>query len=178
MGPVTVLSSDAHVFEPPDLWTKRIDAAFRDRAPRMVRVDGADEIVVEQGQVLSGIGLLSNPGVRFEAPERSPAERASRTSLGVAPTPTSTCATCGSTGWPAKCSPLRRACSTSGLPTRRSCRRSFAPTTIISTFETLPSKDIETLPVPVELTGVNLTRGRSMPPFVSFFRTTTCLCLT
>ena len=46
MGPVTVLSSDAHVFEPPDLWTKRIAAAFRDRAPRMVRVDGADEIVV------------------------------------------------------------------------------------------------------------------------------------
>ena len=69
MGPVTVLSSDAHVFEPPDLWTTRIDAAFRDRTPRMERVDGADEIVVEQGQVLSGIGLLSNTGVRFEAPE-------------------------------------------------------------------------------------------------------------
>jgi hypothetical protein len=84
MGPVTVLSSDAHVFEPPDLWTTRIDAAFRDRAPRMVRVDGADEIVVAQGQGLSGIGLLSNTGVRFEAPERSPAERAARTSLGVA----------------------------------------------------------------------------------------------
>ncbi len=66
MGPLTVLSSDAHVCEPPDLWTTRIDAAFRDRAPRMGRVDGADEIVVEQGQVLSGIGLLSNTGVRFE----------------------------------------------------------------------------------------------------------------
>jgi predicted TIM-barrel fold metal-dependent hydrolase len=69
MDPVLVLSSDSHIFEPPDLWTRRIDAAFRDRAPRMVRVDGADEIVVEQGQVLSGIGLLSNTGVRFEAPE-------------------------------------------------------------------------------------------------------------
>src|SRR5258706_6532785 len=69
MGPVLVLSSDSHVFEPPDLWTKRIDAAFRDRAPRMARVDGADEIVVEQGQVLSGIGLLANTGVRFNAPE-------------------------------------------------------------------------------------------------------------
>ena len=32
----------------------------------MVRVDGADEIVVKQGQVLSDIGLLSNTGVRFE----------------------------------------------------------------------------------------------------------------
>jgi len=35
----------------------------------MERVDGADEIVVAQGQGLSGIGLLSNTGVRFEAPE-------------------------------------------------------------------------------------------------------------
>ena len=57
MGPVTVLSSDAHVFEPPDLWTKRIDAAFRDRAPRMGRVDGADAIVVEQGpDIFTGTG--------------------------------------------------------------------------------------------------------------------------
>ena len=39
--------------------------------------------------------------------------------------------------------PFAGACSTSGLPTRRSCRRSFAPTTIISTFETLPSKDVK-----------------------------------
>jgi hypothetical protein len=109
MGSVTVLSSDAHVCEPPDLWTTRIDAAFQDRAPRMGRVDGADAIVVEQGQVLSGIGLLSNTGVRFKALERSPAERAARTSLGVAITPTSTCATCGSTGWPAKGRALRRA---------------------------------------------------------------------
>ncbi len=64
-----VLSSDSHVFEPPDLWTKRIDAAFRHRAPRMVRVDGADEIVIEDNQVLSGIGLISNAGARFEHPE-------------------------------------------------------------------------------------------------------------
>jgi predicted TIM-barrel fold metal-dependent hydrolase len=64
-----ILSSDSHVFEPPDLWTRRIDAAFRDRAPRIERIDGADEIVVEKDQVLSGIGLISNAGARFEAPE-------------------------------------------------------------------------------------------------------------
>jgi predicted TIM-barrel fold metal-dependent hydrolase len=64
-----ILSSDSHVFEPPDLWTTRIDAPFRDRAPRIRRVDGADEIVVEGDQVLSGIGLISNAGARFEAPE-------------------------------------------------------------------------------------------------------------
>src|SRR5262245_24050454 len=64
-----ILSSDSHVFEPPDLWTRRIDAGFRDRAPRMVRIDGADALVVEADQVLSGIGLISNAGARFEAPE-------------------------------------------------------------------------------------------------------------
>jgi len=64
-----ILSSDSHVFEPPDLWTQRIDAAFRDRAPRMVRIDGADVLVVEADQVLSGIGLISNAGARFDAPE-------------------------------------------------------------------------------------------------------------
>ena len=69
MTSALVLSSDSHVFEPPDLWTTRIDAAFRDRAPRILRMDGADQIVVEADQVLSGIGLISNAGARFEAPE-------------------------------------------------------------------------------------------------------------
>jgi predicted TIM-barrel fold metal-dependent hydrolase len=67
--PAPILSSDSHVFEPPDLWQTRIDRAFRDRAPRMQRIDGADQIVVEADQVLSGIGLISNAGARFEAPE-------------------------------------------------------------------------------------------------------------
>src|SRR5512145_2884796 len=69
MAPAVILSSDSHVFEPPDLWTTRIDAPFRDRAPRMQRIDGADQIVIEADQVLSGIGLISNAGARFEAPE-------------------------------------------------------------------------------------------------------------
>ncbi len=64
-----ILSSDSHVFEPPDLWQTRIDRAFRDRAPRIERIDGADHIIVEKDQVLSGIGLISNAGARFEAPE-------------------------------------------------------------------------------------------------------------
>ncbi|HWB47791.1 MAG TPA: amidohydrolase family protein [Stellaceae bacterium] len=68
MSPL-VLSSDSHVFEPPDLWQTRIDAAFRDRAPRIERIDGGDHVVVEADQVLSGIGLISNAGARFAAPE-------------------------------------------------------------------------------------------------------------
>src|SRR5713101_6724222 len=74
MVPALILSSDSHVFEPPDLWTTRIDAAFRDRAPRMQRIDGADQLVVEADQVISGIGLISNAGARFEAPEAIPGQ--------------------------------------------------------------------------------------------------------
>jgi predicted TIM-barrel fold metal-dependent hydrolase len=69
MIPAPILSSDSHVFEPPDLWTTRIDAAFRDRAPRMQRINGVDQLVVEEQQVIAGIGLISNAGARFEAPE-------------------------------------------------------------------------------------------------------------
>src|SRR5215510_8056485 len=69
MFPALILSSDSHVFEPPDLWTTRIDRAFRDRAPRMERIAGADQLVVEEAQVMSGIGLISNAGARFAAPE-------------------------------------------------------------------------------------------------------------
>src|ERR1700758_4998046 len=64
-----VLSSDSHVFEPPELWRTRIDCAFRDRAPRIERIDGGDHVVVEADQILSGIGLISNAGARFAAPE-------------------------------------------------------------------------------------------------------------
>src|SRR3954447_16368371 len=64
-----VLSSDSHVFEPPDLWQTRIDRVFRERAPRIERINGGDQIVIERDQVLSGIGLISNAGIRFEAPE-------------------------------------------------------------------------------------------------------------
>ena len=69
MAPAPILSSDSHVFEPPDLWTTRIDAAFRDRAPRMQRINDVDQLVVEEHQVIAGIGLISNAGARFEAPE-------------------------------------------------------------------------------------------------------------
>lgn len=72
--PPLVLSSDSHVFEPPDLWQTRIDRAFRDRAPRIERIEGGDYIVVERDQILSGIGLISNAGMRFEAPETISAE--------------------------------------------------------------------------------------------------------
>jgi predicted TIM-barrel fold metal-dependent hydrolase len=64
-----VLSSDSHVFEPPDLWTQRIDRAFADRAPHIERIDGSDHLVVEGDLAIAGIGLISNAGARYDAPE-------------------------------------------------------------------------------------------------------------
>lgn len=64
-----IISSDSHVFEPPDLWTARIDARYKDRAPRLQRVGDADHLVVEDAQTIAGIGLISNAGARFAAPE-------------------------------------------------------------------------------------------------------------
>ena len=56
MTPALILSSDSHVFEPPDLWTTRIDKAFRDRAPRMQRIDGADHLDDSDAQVVGWAG--------------------------------------------------------------------------------------------------------------------------
>jgi predicted TIM-barrel fold metal-dependent hydrolase len=69
MTPYRIISSDSHVFEPADLWTARIDAAFRDRCPRVIREGMYDHWVVEDGKKVGSIGLVSQAGVRFEAPE-------------------------------------------------------------------------------------------------------------
>ncbi len=70
MDNLLVISSDSHVFEPPSLWTERIDPEFRDRAPRMERVGDADHLIVEKDQMVAGIGLISNAGARFDNPEQ------------------------------------------------------------------------------------------------------------
>jgi predicted TIM-barrel fold metal-dependent hydrolase len=36
-----IISADSHVCEPPDLWTSRLDAKYRDRAPRVVESRGS-----------------------------------------------------------------------------------------------------------------------------------------
>ena len=38
MAEYKLISSDSHDYEPPDLWTSRIDPKFRDRAPRVVHL--------------------------------------------------------------------------------------------------------------------------------------------
>ena len=114
-----VLSSDSHVFEPPDLWQTRIDRAFRDRAPRIERIDGGDHVVFEADQILSGIGLISNAGARFAAPETICVQGRFEDVHRGGTTPSSTSRTWRSMGWRVKSSILRKGSFTSRWRTRR-----------------------------------------------------------
>jgi len=61
-----MISSDSHIVEPPDLWTERIDASFRERAPRVVRdqSSGSDWWVIDGKRSMSFLGAQT--GDRFE----------------------------------------------------------------------------------------------------------------
>ena len=80
MAAYPLISSDSHVVEPPDLWTTRIDANFRDRAPFMVEGDEADQWYVEAGTPMGQIGANLQAGVRFEDPDKLTFEAKYRTS--------------------------------------------------------------------------------------------------
>ena len=80
MAAYSLISSDSHVVEPPDLWTTRIDADFRDRAPFVVEGDEADQWYVEAGTPMGVIGVNLQAGVRFEDPDRLTFEAKYRTS--------------------------------------------------------------------------------------------------
>ena len=42
-----LVDSDSHINEPPDLWSTRVPAAMRDRAPRIERFEQGDAWVIE-----------------------------------------------------------------------------------------------------------------------------------
>jgi predicted TIM-barrel fold metal-dependent hydrolase len=56
--PFKLVSADSHIAEPPDLWTRRIDAQFRDRAPRIVSREDTDAFIID-GARDGGIGLAA-----------------------------------------------------------------------------------------------------------------------
>lgn len=47
MADLRLVSADSHVNEPPEMFAERLDARFRDRAPRLERVDGVECLVME-----------------------------------------------------------------------------------------------------------------------------------
>lgn len=69
MGGYRIISSDDRVMEPPDLWTSRVEPRFKDRAPRVVRLDDGDDWWFTDG--IKGLTLASGAqtGMRFEGNE-------------------------------------------------------------------------------------------------------------
>jgi uncharacterized protein len=69
--PFKLVSADSHIAEPPDLWTARVDAKFRDRAPRLVSLDDGDAYVTDGTlTAASGIGLICTKA-KYSDPHRS-----------------------------------------------------------------------------------------------------------
>src|SRR6476619_5544180 len=69
---VKVVDADTHMTERHDLWTSRAPAKFKDRVPRVERIDGAAQWVVERDVVLGRAGaggvvdMHGNKGRSFE----------------------------------------------------------------------------------------------------------------
>ena len=85
--PYRLISADSHVNEPGDLWTKRVPAAFRDRAPRIERFDEWDAWIVEGIKEPVKFGWTScaglepeemKAGVRFDEMRRGGYDPAAR----------------------------------------------------------------------------------------------------
>jgi len=69
-----LISADSHIVEPPDLYTNRIEPRFRDRAPRMERVETPrgrkyDAWFID-GQQVGTLGAVMQAGQRFEDPSQ------------------------------------------------------------------------------------------------------------
>jgi uncharacterized protein len=63
MTPLTYMSSDSHFLEPKDMWVERLDAKFRDRAPRIIRnpnPKGAAWVLAGPGFMVSVAGAFAN----------------------------------------------------------------------------------------------------------------------
>ena len=57
-----LISADSHINEPADLWTSRVPAKFRDRAPRVERFEEGDAWVIEGVEGPMPIGLNACAG--------------------------------------------------------------------------------------------------------------------
>ena len=68
MADYRVISSDNHVFEPVDLWTSRAEPKYKDRVPRIERLEDGDWWFCD-GHKIIGTGPGSQTGMRFEEQE-------------------------------------------------------------------------------------------------------------
>ena len=75
MAGYRVVSQDNHIIEPPDLWTSRADAKFKDRVPQIVREENGVDWWYCDGQKVISVQPGTQAGVRFEAPEELALDR-------------------------------------------------------------------------------------------------------
>jgi predicted TIM-barrel fold metal-dependent hydrolase len=63
-----VIDADSHITEPPDVWTSRVPAKYRDDVPQVVRQGTADTWVL-RGQRLAPVGVTAPAGWPSHPPE-------------------------------------------------------------------------------------------------------------
>ncbi|MGH9211466.1 MAG: amidohydrolase family protein [Acidimicrobiales bacterium] len=62
-----IVSADAHILEPPDIWDQWLAASHRERAPRLVKdADGGDAWLVAGATEPDPIGLVATPGMAWD----------------------------------------------------------------------------------------------------------------
>jgi len=59
---LVLVSVDDHVVEPPDMFDRHVPAAYRDKAPRVIRTAGGDDIWEYEGQLRPNVGLNAVAG--------------------------------------------------------------------------------------------------------------------
>ena len=69
MSGYKILSSDDHIYEPPDLWTSRMGAKYKDRCPQLQPYKGG-QVWVCDGAIGQSLAQGTNAGTRYEDPER------------------------------------------------------------------------------------------------------------
>ena len=70
MGDHGIISADDHFFEPADTWTSRAEPRFKDRVPRIARLEDGGDWWFTDGIKGVSAGLSSQVGVRFEGNEK------------------------------------------------------------------------------------------------------------
>ena len=66
-GRYRIISADAHVLEPPDIWENHLPAQYQDEAPKLVKdADGGDAWLIPGSGTPDPIGLTATPGMPWD----------------------------------------------------------------------------------------------------------------
>lgn len=67
MGQHSIVSADAHILEPPDIWKNWLADAYQDKAPKLVKdADGGDAWLFAGATTPDPIGLTATPGMPLD----------------------------------------------------------------------------------------------------------------